>query len=241
MVIRPRPSDAPPPGLVPAQAHDGAAAPGSVPWRVVLADRYEMVRAAIGALLSTVTGFEVVGQARTGAELVALVELAHPDLVITEVCMPGPDAFGAIAEIHRRHRQVRVLALSADETIESVKHAIACGACGYLTKRAPCYELEHAVRSVMTRGFYYSPVLAQRLLDPPHPTAEQPLTPRQVQILTLLAQGRSSRQIAGDLGLSSKTVDVHRGRIMSRLELNDVASLARYALRHGLLSGAGGG
>lgn len=208
---------------------------------MVLADRYEMVRAAIAALLSRVTGFDVVGEARTGAELVAVVELAHPDLVITEVCMPEADAFDAIAEIHRRHPDVRLLALSADETIEAVKHAIASGACGYLMKRAPWYELEHAVRSVMTRGFYYSPLIAQRLLDPPKPAAEQPLTPRQVQILTLLAQGRSSRQIADDLGLSSKTVDVHRGRIMTRLELNDVASLARYALRNGLLAGRSGG
>lgn len=238
MVIRPRPSESPSPRLVP---HDEAAAPGADPWRVVLADRYEMVRAAIAALLSRITGFEVVGEASTGAELVEVVELAHPDLVITEVCMPGPDAFSAIAEIHRRHPEVRLLALSADETVEAVRHAIGSGACGYLMKRAPWYELEHAVQSVMTRGFYYSPLVAQRLLDPPEPGAEHPLTPRQVQILRLLAQGRSSRQIADDLGLSSKTVDVHRGRIMSRLELNDLASLARYALRHGLLSGADGG
>lgn len=239
MVIPVPLSDPTPRGVALPRARDEAAAQGADPWRVVLADRYAMVRAAVGALLSTVTGFEVVGEACTGPELVSLVELAHPDLVVTEVCMPGPDAFGAIAEIHRRHPEVRLLALSADETIEAVKHAIGSGACGYLMKRAPCYELEHAVRSVMTRGFYYSPLLAQRLLDPPEPTAEHPLTTRQVQILTLLAQGRSSRQIAGDLGLSPKTVDVHRGRIMSRLELNDVASLARYALRNGLLPGGG--
>lgn len=241
MVIRPRPSDPPLPDPMLADALDKAAGPGADPWRVVLADRYQMVRAAIGALLSTVTGFEVVGEARTGGELVALVEATHPDLVITEVSMPGPDPFAAIAEIHVRHPGVRLLALSADETIDTVKHAIASGACGYLMKRAPSYELEHAVRSVMDRGFYYSPLTAQRLIDPPKSGTEQPLTPRQVQILTLLAQGRSSRQIASELGLSSKTVDVHRGRIMSRLELDDVASLTRYALRQGLLPGGIGG
>lgn len=203
---------------------------------MVLADHYEMVRAAIGALLSAMTGFAIVAEARTGAELVSLVEQVRPDLVITEVHMPGSDAFGAIAEIHRRHPDVRVLALSADETIDAVKQAIASGACGYLMKRAPSYELEHAVRSVMARGFYYSPLTAQRLLEPPTPTAGPALTPRQVQILTLLAMGRSSREIAGDLGLSSKTVDVHRGRIMERLELNDLASLTRYALRSGLVA-----
>lgn len=240
MLTRRRPGDAPPPSLVPTRAHDEAAIPGADPWRVVLADRHEMVRAAIGALLSTVTGFEVVAEARSGAELVSVVAAAHPHLVITEVSMPGADPFAAIAEIHRRHPQVRLLALAADDTIEAVRHAIASGACGYLMKRAPWYELEHAVRSVMTRGFYYSPLVAQRLLDPPKPVAEQPLTARQVQILTLLALGRSSRQIAGELGLSSKTVDVHRARIMNRLELNDLPSLARYALRNGLLAGTSG-
>ncbi len=200
-----------------------------------------MVRAAVGALLSAVPGFEVVGEARTAGELVLLVEHEHPDLVITEVAMPGIDAFGAIAEIHARHPDVRLLVLSADETIDAVRHAVASGACGYLMKRAPSYELEHAVRSVMGRGFYYSPLTAQRLIDPPRSTAPPALTPRQVQILTLIAQGHSTRQIAGDLGLSSKTVDVHRARIMARLELNDVASLARYALREGLLPGGVGG
>lgn len=234
--------DEPPPqGRADPGAPRVAAAAGGDPWRVVLADRYEMVRAAVATLLSMVAGFEVVGEARTVAELVSLVELARPDLVITEVCMPGADAFGAIAEIHRSHPDVRLLVLSADETVGAVKRAVASGACGYLMKRAPSYELEHAVRSVMARGFYYSPLTAQRLLAPAQPAVEAALTPRQVQILTLLAQGRSSRQIAGDLGLSSKTVDVHRGRIMARLELHDVASLARYALRTGLLpSGSGG-
>lgn len=210
----------------------------SVPaWRVVVADHYQMVRAAIAALVSAVSGFEVVAQARTGADLVALVDQVRPDLVITEIRIPGCDALGVIAEIHGRHPDVRLLALSADETIEAVKQALASGACGYLTKQAPSYELEHAVRSVMTRGFYYSPLTAQQLLATPQPAAEEALTPRQVQILKLLVQGRSSREIAGELGLSAKTVDVHRARIMARLELHGVANLARYALRQGLLPG----
>ena len=205
---------------------------------MVIADRYEMVRAAVAALLSAVTGFEVVAGTGTGSHLVSLVEHVRPDLVITELCMPDIDAYGVIAQIHQCHPEVRMLALSSDESIEAVKHATASGACGYLMKRAPPYELEHAVRSVMTRGFYYSPLTAQRLLDPPHPTVGPTLTPRQVQILTLLAEGRSSRQIAVDLGLSSKTIDVHRRRIMARLELNDIASLTRYALRTGLVATA---
>lgn len=226
-----------PPGPTSTDAPSEATGPAAGAWRVVLGDQYQMVRAAIGALLSAVAGFEVVGQARTAVELVSLVEQLHPDLVITEVRMPGSDALGAIAEIHRRHPEVRLLALSADETIDAVKQALANGACGYLTKQAPSYELEHAVHSVMTRGFYYSPLTAQRLLAPAQQAAEQALTPRQVQILTLLAEGRSSKEIADALGLSSKTVDVHRGRIMARLELHGLASLARYALRQGLLAG----
>jgi DNA-binding NarL/FixJ family response regulator len=102
-------------------------------------------------------------------------------------------------------------------------------------KDAPPFELEQAVRSVMATGSYYSPVIAQRLLQPSEPTAADELTQRQVEILKLIAHGRASKEIAFELGLSPKTVDVHRARIMDRLQLNDIASLTLYAVRKGLI------
>ena len=203
--------------------------------RVVLADDHELVRSGIKALLSMVDGVEVIAEASDGSELIKLVESLAPDLVMTDISMPGMDGITAIAEIHKRHPEVRLLVLSMYDTVDFVKRAVANGACGYLMKDAPPFELEQAVRSVMATGSYYSPVIAQRLLQPSEPTADDELTHRQVEILTLIAQGRASKEIAFQLGLSPKTVDVHRARIMDRLQISDIASLTLYAVRKGLI------
>lgn len=203
--------------------------------RVVLADDHELVRSGIKSLLSMVDGVEVIAEASDGRELIQLVDSLAPDLVMTDISMPGMDGITAIAEIHKRHPEVKLLVLSMYDTVDFVKRAVANGACGYLMKDAPPFELEQAVRSVMATGSYYSPVIAQRLLQPSEPSADDELTPRQVEILKLIAQGRASKEIAFELGLSPKTVDVHRARIMDRLQLKDIASLTLYAVRKGLV------
>jgi DNA-binding NarL/FixJ family response regulator len=203
--------------------------------RVVLADDHDLVRSGIKALLSMVDGVEVIAEARDGKELIALVEDLMPDVVMTDISMPGMDGITAISEIHAKHPQVRMLVLSMYDTVDFVKRAVANGACGYLMKDAPPFELEQAVRSVMATGSYFSPAIAQRLLQPSEPTVDDELTHRQVEILKLIAQGRASKEIAYELGLSPKTVDVHRARIMERLRLNDIASLTLYAVRKGLV------
>jgi DNA-binding NarL/FixJ family response regulator len=203
--------------------------------RVVLADDHDLVRSGIKALLSMVDGVEVIAEARDGKELIALVESLMPDVVMTDISMPGMDGITAISEIHSKHPEVRLLVLSMYDTVDFVKRAVANGACGYLMKDAPPFELEQAVRSVMATGSYFSPAIAQRLLQPSEPTVDDELTHRQVEILKLIAQGRASKEIAYELGLSPKTVDVHRARIMERLRLNDIASLTLYAVRKGLI------
>ena len=203
--------------------------------RVVLADDHDLVRSGIKALLSMVAGVEVIAEARDGRELIALVDDLLPDVVMTDISMPGMDGITAISEIHGRHPQVRLLVLSMYDTVDFVKRAVASGACGYLMKDAPPFELEQAMRSVMSTGSYFSAAVAQRLLQPSEPTADDELTERQVEILTLIAQGKSAKEIAYELGLSPKTVDVHRARIMERLRLNDIASLTLYAVRKGLI------
>jgi DNA-binding NarL/FixJ family response regulator len=210
-------------------------APGSKHVRIVLADDHDLVRSGIKALLSMVDGVEVVAEARNGQDLITLVESLAPDIVMTDISMPGMDGIAAISEIHGRHPEVRLLVLSMYDTVDFVKRAVASGACGYLMKDAPPFELEQAVRSVMATGSYFSPAIAQRLLQPSEPTVDDELTHRQVEILTLIAQGRASKEIAFELGLSPKTVDVHRARIMERLRLNDIASLTLYAVRKGLV------
>jgi DNA-binding NarL/FixJ family response regulator len=209
--------------------------PATKSIRVVLADDHDLVRSGIKALLSMVEGVEVIAEARDGQELITLVESLMPDVVMTDISMPGMDGITAISEIHTKHPEVRLLVLSMYDTVDFVKRAVANGACGYLMKDAPPFELEQAVRSVMATGSYFSPAIAQRLLQPSEPTVDDELTHRQVEILKLIAQGRASKEIAYELGLSPKTVDVHRARIMERLRLNDIASLTLYAVRKGLI------
>jgi DNA-binding NarL/FixJ family response regulator len=205
------------------------------PIRIVLADDHDLVRSGIKALLSMVEGVDVIAEARDGGELITLVESLNPDVVMTDISMPGMDGITAISAIHSKYPQVRLLVLSMYDTVDFVKRAVASGACGYLMKDAPPFELEQAVRSVMATGSYFSPAIAQRLLQPSEPTVDDELTHRQVEILKLIAQGRASKEIAYELGLSPKTVDVHRARIMERLHLNDIASLTLYAVRKGLI------
>ena len=208
---------------------------GSQPIRVVLADDHDLVRSGIKALLGMVEGVEVIAEARDGRELVTLVSDLKPDVVMTDISMPGMDGIAAISEIHAKQPEVRLLVLSMYDTVDFVKRAVANGACGYLMKDAPPFELEQALRSVMATGSYFSPAIAQRLLQPSEPTVDDELTHRQVEILKLIAQGKASKEIAYELGLSPKTVDVHRARIMERLRLNDIASLTLYAVRKGLI------
>lgn len=203
--------------------------------RLVLADDHHLVRRGLKALLSSIEGVEVIAEAGEGAELVTLVGSLLPDLVITDLSMPGMDGMAALGEIHRRHPAIPVLVLSMTDACETVRRAIETGACGYLLKGAPQFELEQAIRSVMTRGSYFSPGIAQRLLQPAEPTPADELTQRQLEVLKLLASGRAAKEIAYELGLSVKTVDVHRARIMERLNIKGVAGLTLYAVRKGLI------
>lgn len=211
------------------------AAAATKPVRVVLADDHDLVRSGIKALLSMVKDVQVIAEARNGQELITLTEELIPDVVMTDISMPGMDGIAAIAHLHKSRPQVKLLVLSMYDTVDFVKRAVASGACGYLMKDAPPFELEQAIRSVMATGTYFSPAIAQRLLQPSEPTVSDELTERQIEILRLIAQGRASKEIAFELGLSPKTVDVHRARIMERLHLSDIASLTLYAVRKGLI------
>ncbi len=203
--------------------------------RVVLADDHDLVRSGIGALLSAIAGVEVVAEARDGGELLKILQTVRADVVITDITMPGLDGYAAAERIRAEHPDVRVIVLSAHDTVDAVKRAVASGACGYLRKNAPRFELEMALRSVMHSGSYFGNGVAQLLLRPGEPEPAKLLTSRQLEVLVLIAQGRTAKEIGYQLGLSSKTVDVHRAKIMERLGLHDVASLARYAVRQGLV------
>lgn len=213
-----------PPGLDPDPAST---------LRIVLADELRMVRSAVGALLEEFGGVEVVGEAGSCAELLTLVDTELPHIVITEAALPGGDAIETIAQLHRGHPDLHVLVLAASADVDLVRRAMANGACGYIVKTAHAYELGQAVAGIGAGGSYFSPSITQALLGSTAP--HHRLTPRQIEILRLLVRGHSSRRIAHELGLSAKTVDVHRSRIMQQLQVHGLAALTQYALRHGLV------
>lgn len=203
--------------------------------RIVLADDQDLVRCGIKALLVQIPGVTVVAEARDGDELIEAVGRLQPDIVMTDISMPGLDGLNAIAKLHAQYPHLRLVIVSTHDTADFIKRAVANGACGYLTKDATPSELAQAVRNVVDNGSYFSTVIARRLLQRDEPTLDEELTPRQIEILKLLAQGMASKEIAFQLGLSSKTVDVHRSRMMERLKLHDVSSLTRYAIRKKLI------
>ncbi|NML47828.1 response regulator transcription factor [Ramlibacter sp. G-1-2-2] len=204
--------------------------------RVVLADDHDLVRSALQALLLSIPGVQVTGEARDGIELLALLESAPADLVLTDISMPRMDGIEATAQIRARFPGVKVLAVSMYDSADFVQRAVGAGACGYLMKQASPAELAEALRSIVATGSYFSAPVARLLMQPTERAADDDLTGRQLEVLKCIAGGLSAKEIAFRLGLSRKTVDVHRARIMDRLQVSDVASLTRYALRQGLIA-----
>ncbi len=202
---------------------------------VVLADDHDLVRTGVKALLLGIPGVRVVAEARDGEELLAVLESVRPDVVVTDISMPGLDGLDALERIRQRHPAVRVLVLSMFESADFIKRAVAAGAAGYVLKGSPASGLEQALRAITATGSYFSRTITRHLLQPSEAPLTEQLTGRQIEILSMMAGGLSSKEIGFELGLSSKTVDAHRARIMDRLGINDVASLTLYAVRKGLV------
>lgn len=201
----------------------------------IIADDHPLVRSGIRSLLRTIPEVRVIAEVGNGAELLELMSSISPDLVITDISMPGMDGLAALSEIRARHPAIKVVVLSMHDSADVVKRAIAAGAAAYLRKDAGEFELASAIHSVMTTGSYISADVAKLLMKPSEPCVEDELTPRQIEILKMLAEGKASKEIGFALGLSPKTVDVHRMRIMERLGVRDMASLVVYAVRRGLI------
>ena len=205
--------------------------------RLVLADDHLVVRSGIKALLAAMTGLEIVAEASNGRDLVEMVEKTMPDLVITDLSMPEMNGMKAIAELRARHPALRILVMSMYDTPDFVQGALRAGANGYLMKDASPEELGFAVRSVLAGEGYLSPRVSGQLVEGLRGdrASDNPLTERQRQVLVMIARGYSTKQIAFELGLSPKTVEVHRARLMERLGISDVAGLTLYAVRKRLV------
>lgn len=209
--------------------------------RVLLADDHTLVRAGIRSLLEGIAGIEVVGEAGDGSAALALAEQQRPHIVLLDIGMPGMSGLEVVPRLAKIDRSIRAVMLSMHKGEEYVLEALRAGAAGYLLKEAAAPELEIAIRTVARGETYLSPAVSQRMVDDyvsragAIADALAALTPRQREVLRLVAAGGTSKEIANQLGVSHRTVEVHRLSLMRRINVHDTAGLVRYALRAGLI------
>jgi len=207
--------------------------------RVVVADDHAIVRAGLRALLDAAGDVTVVAEAADGRAAVEAVERLRPDVLLLDLSMPGLNGVEALRRVREGAPRTRVLVLSMHAAPEYVRPALRAGALGYLVKGAGLDDLLAALRAVAAGRRFLGPeaerVAARAGADESDDLDR--LTPREREVLQLVAEGRTNREIASALGLSPKTVDAHRTRVMQKLDLHDAQALTRYALRRGLISG----
>lgn len=209
--------------------------------RVLLADDHGLVRAGIRTLLDQIETLAVIGETGDGRSVLKLVKEHQPDIVLLDIAMPSLNGLEVAARISRDYPDTRTIMLSMHANEEYVLQALRSGASGYLLKDAAVAELEIAIRSVVHGKTYLSPSISKTVIDEyldNNSRARSPLerlTSRQREILQLVAEGHTTRQIADMLSVSVKTVETHRAQLMDRLEIRDVPGLVRYAIRTGLI------
>jgi DNA-binding NarL/FixJ family response regulator len=212
-----------------------------MPIHILLADDHSLVRAGIRALLQKIAGIQVVAEAENGLEAIELVNKFKPDIALLDIAMPELDGLAAAARLAKECPEVRVIMLSMHADQEYVLRALRAGAKGYLLKGARTSELELAIRAVARGETYLSPAASIHVVDDVvrrangETTPLERLTARQRQVLQLIAEGRTRKQIAQELKISVKTVDTFRAQLMEELDIHDVASLVRFAIDKGLI------
>jgi DNA-binding NarL/FixJ family response regulator len=207
--------------------------------RVLLVDDHALVRAGVRALLEKMELVEVVAETGDGQGGLDLIEKLQPDVVLLDLTMPGLNGFEVLKITSETFHDVRIIVLSVHDEEEYAFQALRAGAAGYLPKGAASAELSLAIDHVMSGKKYLSPTVEQTAAfelgkQGSVPLAE--LTPRQLEVLTLIAEGLSTKDIALALNISGKTVETHRAQLMERLDIHDIASLVRYAIRMRLIS-----
>lgn len=210
--------------------------------RVLLADDHILMRAGIRALLEKVPGVEVVGEADDGDQALHLVKSARPHVVLMDIAMARLNGLEAAARLTREFPDVKVIILSMHAAEEYVVRALRAGAVGYLLKDSATAEMRLALEAVLRGERYLSRAISAEAVagrlaaSARSPDSLERLTPRQREVLQLLAEGKSTKEAAFVLKLSAKTVETHRTQLMDRLNIHDVASLVRYAIRAGVVT-----
>jgi DNA-binding NarL/FixJ family response regulator len=211
--------------------------------RILLVDDHTVVRQGLRALLKAEEDIEVIGEAENGRVAVQFVRKNPPDVVIMDVAMPLLNGLEATRQILKMAPATRVLVLTSYSDDDCVQQLTDAGVSGYLIKQTAANDLVKAIREVQKGNAFFSPTIAKRLRDqcreafangqPVKKNIE--LTSREAEVLQLIAEGFSNKQIAGELGISIKTVEKHRQQVMNKLNIHDVAGLTRYALTRGLV------
>ena len=208
-----------------------------MPCRVLLADDHQIVRQGLRALLEK-AGHSVVGEAADGREACALAKKLQPNIAVLDLGMPLLNGLDAIGEIRRVSPGTLSILLTMYTDRPYVLRALQAGAKGYVLKTQAADDLVRAIREVWAGAMYLSPGVAVGLVDAylsKDEKPKEPLTPRERQVLQLVAEGKTTKAIAGLLGITFKTAESHRNRIMKKLDIHQTAGLVRYAIRHGLI------
>jgi len=230
--------------LIDKSASGAAIAPGAT-VRIMLVDDHAILREGLSALLELESDLKVVGQAGSIPEAVENATLLNPDLIITDLSLPGATGMQGIVELRARAPHARLIVLTVHNTEEYIRAALSAGADGYILKDASRAELVHGVRAVLAGQRHLCPRSSARVvrsyLGEPQPAsaAVTGVTGREREILAMIASGQSNKRIAIVLNRSVKTVEKHRANLMRKLGLHNVADVTRFALQSGLLRGEG--
>jgi len=209
--------------------------------RVVIADDHAIVRTGLRALIKSESAMELIGEATGGYEAIELVEKTMPDVLVLDLSMPDMDGITVTKKIKSRFPDLHILILTLHEDEALLKAALKAGAAGYILKRAAETELISAINIILRGDLYVDPSMIRTLLsDDTTPTAVQPksteaLTPRETEVLRLIVQGYTNRQIGEELNISIRTVEGHRANLSEKLGLHSRVELVRYARDHGLI------
>jgi len=203
--------------------------------RIAVAEDQKLIRELLVAVLAREADFEIVAEASTGRETIALAASAHPDVLLLDVALPDIDGIEVARTVRKAQPKLSILALSIHEDSYSVREMLRAGADGYVVKSAAVGELVQAIRSVLQGRMYLSPAIARLAVGKPFPDNAS-LTRREREVLALVASGKHSAAIAAKLSISVGTVEAHRRNIMTKLGLHSIAELTKYAVREGLTS-----
>lgn|SRR5574343_810310 len=206
--------------------------------RIVLADDQLLIRAGIRGLIAAMPEYELLAECADGHEALAAVSTYQPDVILLDIAMPGPTGIEVAHTIRRQQPATRILVLSSIDRREIIEQALMAGVDGYLLKDFVLAELLAALESVRKGERYLSPRVQQIAvqLNPGANAANgNPLTARQLEVLRMVATGKTTKEIARELQISPKTVEFHRSRLMERIGANDVTGLTRFALQYGVL------